>query len=52
MSVLGTRLNLIVSRYIYQEQTGFIKDGLLRDNVRSVINIIDHMHKTRVPTVL
>lgn len=40
-TVLVARLNKVIGSVIHHNQTGFIKDRQMKDNIRKVINIID-----------
>lgn len=51
-AVLTARLNKIRGGCVHQNQTGFMKDCQLRDNVRRLYNIIYHAQATKVPTLL
>lgn len=48
--IIATRLNAILSQYIHIDQTGFIRDRHLCDNVRRIVNLIDHDNQEKVPT--
>lgn len=52
MMILANRLNAVLGEYIRQDQTGFLKNSAIGDNIRRRINIIDYMHMTKEPTIL
>lgn len=51
-SVLAKRLELLMPALINSDQTGFICDRQTQDNVRRTLQIISHIHESKVPAVL
>lgn len=50
-SILTTRLKSMLPYCIHQSQAGFIKGREVRDNLRKVCNMVNHVHETKVPTL-
>lgn len=51
-TLLGTRLGKRLDKYIHYDQAGFIKSCQLRDHVRLICNIINHVQDSKIPMLL
>lgn len=49
---LVTHLNRIIHNYIHLDQTGFIPNRSLTDNIQKPIQLITHCRKEKIPAVL
>lgn len=49
--MLASRLNVILLQCVRPDQTGFLKDSYLGDNVRRLVNLIDYVNQSNDPTV-
>lgn len=47
-AIMANRLTDILPNLIHFDQTGFVKDRVLGDNIRKTINIIDHTLRTNI----
>ena len=51
-SILANRLNTFIAMYIQEDQTGFIKGRHMADNVRRLLNIMQHAQKFKIPSII
>lgn len=51
-TILTARLNKFLSRYIHADQTAFMKNLQLQDNIRSLSNIIWFTPERKLPVLL
>lgn len=51
-SIIANRLALIIPSIINNDQTGFVPNRLLSDNIRRTFNIIEHATKQQYQTLL
>lgn len=51
MSVWAFRMISITTSYIHLDQSGFIPDRFLRDNLRRICNIVSFLDKTKIPVL-
>lgn len=50
-TIIAKRLSNILPKIINLDQTGFVKDRLLSDNIHRTINIIDYASKNNLPMI-
>lgn len=43
VTILAKRVNYVLGTLIHPDQTGFIKNRQLKDNIRKVLNIVDYV---------
>lgn len=51
MSILAKIINAVIRNYIRNDKSGFLKGRYLHDNLRTLFNIIEHVHETEVLTL-
>lgn len=49
--ILATRLDLALVRYIHSDQTGFLRNRQMSNNIKRVINLIDYVNQSWEPTL-
>lgn len=50
MAILAERISKIMGAYISDNQTGFIKNRFMKDNVRKLMNVIEKAKSDKTPT--
>lgn len=48
--VLAERMEQVLTEYIHLEQTGFLRTSQMTNNIRRVINLINHVQLKEEPT--
>lgn len=51
-SIVAEQLNKITGAYVAEDQTGFIRGRFIRDNIRTLMNIMAKVHNGKSPAVL
>lgn len=50
-NIIAERLQSVLPDIIHLDQGGFVKNRYLRDNIRKVVNLIDHTQREYIPMV-
>lgn len=51
-AILAKRLNNMLGNWIHPDQTGFLTNRQMRDNIHKVLNIIDYLTHKNIPMIL